>query len=67
MALIVYGGAVSPFVRKVRVVLAEKEVDYSLQPINPFQPTPEFLAISPLKKMPALPVPPIKRSAVGPY
>ena len=52
MALIVYGGALSPFVRKVRVVLAEKGLQYSLEPINPFQPTPEFLAISPLKKMP---------------
>jgi glutathione S-transferase len=53
MALIVYGGALSPFVRKVRVVLAEKGLEYSLEPINPFQPTAEFLAISPLKKMPA--------------
>lgn len=53
MALIVYGGSVSPFVRKVRVVLAEKGLEYSLVPVNPFQPTPEFLAISPLKKMPA--------------
>jgi glutathione S-transferase len=54
MALIVYGGSVSPFVRKVRVVLAEKGLAYSLVQVNPFQPSPEFLAISPLKKMPAL-------------
>ncbi|HTK80422.1 MAG TPA: glutathione S-transferase family protein [Rhizomicrobium sp.] len=53
MALVVYGGALSPFVRKVRVVLVEKGLEYSLEPINPFQPTAEFLAISPLKKMPA--------------
>ncbi len=53
MALIVYGGTLSPFVRKVCVVLAEKGLQYSLEPINPFKPTPEFLAISPLKKMPA--------------
>lgn len=54
MALIVYGGALSPFVRKVRVVLAEKGVPYSLEPVNPFQPSSEFVAISPLRKMPVL-------------
>jgi glutathione S-transferase len=53
MALIVYGGSVSPFVRKVRVVLAEKGLDYNLVQVNPFQPSPEFLAVSPLRKMPA--------------
>lgn len=53
MALILYGGSVSPFVRKVRVVLAEKGVEYTLVPVNPFQPSPEFLGVSPLKKMPA--------------
>jgi glutathione S-transferase len=53
MALIVYGGSVSPFVRKVRVVLAEKGLEYTLVQVNPFQPSPEFLAVSPLKKMPA--------------
>src|ERR1700743_1529812 len=53
MALIVYGSNVSPFVRKVRVVLAEKGLDYTLDPVNPFAPPPEFLAISPLKRIPA--------------
>jgi glutathione S-transferase len=53
IALIVYGGSVSPFVRKVRVVLAEKELEYTLVQVNPYQPPPEFLAISPLRKMPA--------------
>jgi len=53
MALIVYGGSVSPFVRKVRVFLAEKGQAYSLEPVSPFQPPPEFLAISPLKRIPA--------------
>ena len=38
MALIVYGGAVSPFVRKVRVVLMEKGVDYTLEQVSPFNP-----------------------------
>jgi len=54
MALIVYGGALSPFVRKVRVVLAEKGVEYTLDSVNPFAPPPEFLAISPLKRIPVL-------------
>jgi glutathione S-transferase len=54
MALVVYGSNVSPFVRKVRVVLAEKKQDYTLEPVNPFTPPPEFLTISPLKRIPVL-------------
>ena len=54
MALIVYGANVSPFVRKVRVVLAEKGQDYKLEQVSPFSPQPEFLAISPLKRIPVL-------------
>ncbi|HEX4304106.1 MAG TPA: glutathione S-transferase family protein [Rhizomicrobium sp.] len=54
MALIVYGSNVSPFVRKVRVALAEKGLEYTLDQINPFAPPPEFLAISPLKRIPVL-------------
>ncbi|HUO91137.1 MAG TPA: glutathione S-transferase family protein [Rhizomicrobium sp.] len=54
MALIVYGGAVSPFVRKVRVMLAEKGLQYTLEQVNPFSPPPEFLRISPLKRIPVL-------------
>ena len=54
MALIVYGGSVSPFVRKVRVMLAEKGVEYKLDQVNVFNPPPEFLAISPLKRIPVL-------------
>jgi glutathione S-transferase len=54
MALIVYGANVSPFVRKVRVMLAEKGLEYKLEQVNPFTPPPEFLAISPLKRIPVL-------------
>lgn len=54
MALIVYGGSLSPFVRKVCVVLAEKGVDFTVENVNPFAPPPEFLAISPLKRIPVL-------------
>jgi len=52
MALIVYGASLSPFVRKVQVVLAEKGVDYKLEQVNPFSPPPEFASISPLKRVP---------------
>lgn len=54
MAIIVYGGSVSPFVRKVRVALAEKGIEYKLDQVSPFNPPPEFLAISPLKRIPVL-------------
>jgi glutathione S-transferase len=53
MALIVYGANLSPFVRKVRVALAEKGLDYQLEQVTPFAPPPDFLAISPLKRIPA--------------
>ena len=54
MALIVYGGSLSPFVRKIRVMLAEKGAAYELDQINPFAPPPAFLEISPLKRIPVL-------------
>lgn len=54
MGLIVYGASLSPFVRKVRVVLAEKGLKYEHDPVNPFQPPPSFLEISPLKRIPVL-------------
>jgi glutathione S-transferase len=54
MALIVYGSGMSPFVRKVRIALTEKGLDYTLEEVNPFAPPPEFLEISPLKRIPAL-------------
>jgi glutathione S-transferase len=54
MAIILYGGSLSPFVRKIRVILTEKGVPYSLEQINPFAPPPAFLEISPLKRIPVL-------------
>jgi len=53
MALTIYGSTVSPFVRKVRVVMMEKGLEYTLDPVSPFAPPPEFLEISPLKRIPA--------------
>lgn len=49
-----YGANLSPFARKVRVVLAEKGLDYTLVPINIFAPPPDFAEISPLKRIPVL-------------
>lgn len=54
MSLTLYGSPLSPFVRKTRVVLAEKGLDYKLDPVNVFAPPPEFLEISPLKRIPVL-------------
>jgi glutathione S-transferase len=53
VSLVVLGGSVSPFVRKVRVVLAEKGLDYEFQQVNPFAPPPGWREISPLGKIPA--------------
>ena len=54
--MILYGSSLSPFVRKVLVVAAEKGVELELQPTGngPGQPSDEFLEASPLRKMPAL-------------
>ncbi len=52
--LTVYGVGPSPFVRKVRVLLAEKSVPYQLEPVLPMNVSAEFKKISPLGKIPAL-------------
>lgn len=49
---IVHGVPPSPFVRKVRVFLAEKGVAYELDPLVPFNQPPEYFEISPLGKIP---------------
>ena len=50
----VIGASASPFVRKVRVALAEKNVPYDLEPLIPFNVSAEFKKISPLGKIPVL-------------
>ncbi len=47
-----HGAHASPFVRKVRVVLAEKRVGYTVDPLIPFPKTEAFLRMSPLGKIP---------------
>jgi len=50
----IHGASASPFVRKVRVALAEKGIPYTLVPVVPFGVSPEFLRMSPLGKIPVL-------------
>lgn len=47
------GANVSPFVRKVRVMLAEKGIAYDFDPVSPFAPPANWREISPLGKIPA--------------
>jgi glutathione S-transferase len=54
MTITVHGAGLSPFVRKVRVALAEKGLEYKLDPISPFAPPPNFHELSPLKRIPVL-------------
>lgn len=52
--LTLYGVPLSPFVRKVRLLLEEKGIQYHLEPVGPRSAPPEFRQISPLGKVPAL-------------
>jgi glutathione S-transferase len=49
---ILHGVNLSPFVRKVRVALAEKGIAYDALPQLPFGPREEYRKISPLGKIP---------------
>ena len=48
------GVHLSPFVRKVAVVLTIKGLDYKQEPIMPGSADPDFRAMSPLGKIPVL-------------
>lgn len=50
----IFGFPLSPFVRKAAVVAREKGVAYELVAVNPRNPSPEFVAASPFRKMPAI-------------
>lgn len=52
--LTIHGSSVSPFVRKTLICLAEKGVEFELNPISPFPAPASHLEISPLGKIPAL-------------
>ncbi len=49
---ILHGANASPFVRKVRMGLAEKGIAYEQIPVMPMNQTDEFMKISPLGKIP---------------
>ena len=53
MTYTVIGSSISPFVRKVMVVLAEKGVPYEHEDVNPFAPPDGFREVSPLGRIPA--------------
>lgn len=52
--LTLHGVGLSPFVRKVRVALAEKNIQYEHIPQVPFGQPEEYFKISPLGKIPCL-------------
>jgi glutathione S-transferase len=54
MALKLIGAGLSPFVRKVRVALAEKGLPHEHEQLTPFGPNPEYRRIHPLGKIPSL-------------
>ncbi len=55
--LTVYGPTLSTYVRTVRMILAETNTSYELQDVDIFSArTPEYLAINPFGKVPALKV-----------
>ncbi len=49
---VLHGINASPFVRKVRVALAEKGISYEHDPVIPFGVSAEYKAMSPLGKVP---------------
>ena len=53
MAYTVLGSSISPFVRKVMVFMAEKDVPYHHEDVNPFAPPDGFRDVSPLGRIPA--------------
>jgi glutathione S-transferase len=52
MGAILHGAGPSPFVRKVRVALAEKGIPYEHDPVVPFNVSAEYKKKSPLGKIP---------------
>ena len=48
------GSLASPFVRKARIVLADKKIDYELVPENVWAPDTKIHTFNPLGKVPCL-------------
>src|SRR5437879_3751507 len=49
-----FGSLASPYTRKVRIVLAEKKIDYDFEIDNPWKPDAKAAKLNPLGKVPAL-------------
>ncbi|MEO4048152.1 glutathione S-transferase family protein [Pseudomonas sp. CAU 1711] len=54
MNLIVYGAPLSPFVRKLRLCLLEKGLDYQLEIVTPYGQPDWYRELNPLGRIPAL-------------
>jgi glutathione S-transferase len=54
MSLKLIGAHISPFVRKIRVFLAEKNLSYEHDPMMPFGVSDEYKLMNPLGKIPVL-------------
>ena len=54
MSLILYGVPLSPFVRKLRLLLSQKGLDYQLEIIMPHRQPDWYFAINPLGRVPAI-------------
>lgn len=54
MTMKLYGAALSPFVRKVRVFLGEKGVEYQAVHVDPNDPPADYARLNPLMRIPAL-------------
>lgn len=52
--MILYGAPVSPFVRKILAYAAQRDIALELVPVGIGDANPEFRAVSPFAKMPAL-------------
>lgn len=50
----IFGFPTSPYVRKTLLIAAEKGVEVELVEATPHKPTPDFLAASPFRMMPAM-------------
>src|SRR5258707_863466 len=48
------GSLASPFARKVRIMLAEKKIDYEFEVDNPWKPDSQAEKLNPLGKVPVL-------------
>jgi glutathione S-transferase len=53
MGIVIYGAALSPFVRKVRVAAKEKNLAYEHVHVDPFKRPEDYFELSPFGRIPA--------------